>query len=94
MDWDKLETIAAEFNNALTDLVISGQKIKAVKFIRQATGLNLKESKDIVEGMQEKGFDGIQQMLHDTAHNHKPLIMPWTRNNIRVYLATHGIKES
>ena len=37
----------------LLDLVRRGEKIEAIKMLRQETGIGLKEAKDVIEGMEE-----------------------------------------
>jgi Ribosomal protein L7/L12 C-terminal domain len=50
--------ISDEAMNALTDALLHGRKIEAIKIYREFTGLGLKESKDEIEaieaGLREK----------------------------------------
>jgi Ribosomal protein L7/L12 len=41
-------------NDKIQNLVIYGEKIKAIKMYRQATGVGLKEAKEYIDSLCEK----------------------------------------
>ena len=52
-----LDHLGVEFDGPMKaqvmDLLKAGEKIKAIKVYREATGASLKEAKDYVEGLQD-----------------------------------------
>ena len=55
---------AAEEEKTSFDVLLKGdggQKIKVIKVVREATGLGLKEAKDVVDGMPAKVKEGLSK---------------------------------
>lgn len=51
---NKEMTLPPEASTAVMQALRKGSKIEAIKLFREASGLGLKESKDIIEAMQSK----------------------------------------
>ena len=47
-----LRPLSDEAMTSLTDALLDGRKIEAIKLYREATGLGLKESKDEIEALE------------------------------------------
>lgn len=48
-----LRPLSAEAMNSLTDALLQGRKIEAIKLYRELTGLGLKEAKDTIEELEQ-----------------------------------------
>ena len=48
--------LAGEAGTALLEMIRQGQKIDAIKLVREQTGLGLKEAKDLVEALESSGI--------------------------------------
>lgn len=56
--------VEAEEEQSAFDVMLKGdggQKIKVIKVVREATGLGLKEAKDLVDGMPAKIKEGLSK---------------------------------
>ena len=50
----QIRVLEPSIDDEINNLIIDGQKIKAIKIYRQATGVGLKEAKDYIDLLSEK----------------------------------------
>ena len=58
-DRKNMRSVEIDILDQIQDLLNQNKKIDAVKLVKSATGLGLKESKDFVENMDHSSFDGL-----------------------------------
>ena len=65
-------TTSAELPNKVYEAMARGDKIEAIKLVREATGLGLKEAKDVVETTAAKTSGPIRGSTHQLAPGEVP----------------------
>lgn len=58
--------------NRLTELILAGQKIEAIKEYKELTGLGLKESKEYIDALEGQVRDGNPASSMNTSYTARP----------------------
>ena len=63
MDAPNLDSLPPHVTQQVKDLVARGNKIEAIKIFRSATGLGLKESKDVIDAISAGNAQAANQLM-------------------------------
>ena len=63
MDAPSLDSLPPHVTQQVKDLIARGNKIEAIKIFRSATGLGLKESKDVIDAISAGNAQAANQLM-------------------------------
>lgn len=67
-----MNELSQEDSNRLTDLILAGQKIEAIKVYKDITGMGLRESKEFIDNLEAQLREANPASPRHFAYNAKP----------------------